>query len=308
MDRLAEHLEEIHGVTVSGLSELDRGVWRVRREDGDDWVARVFPGHRSSVSVDRDATVLRRLEAAGFPAERLACDDPVTTFDRRSVLVTRFISGERPRGVRAWAVLGALLGAVHSVAAEWASPGGAWHHLADGTPRDEITAATVLLERTRTAVPVAQRTHIETLLGELERLDDGDDLPHALVHPDFVPVNAIDDEHADPEQTGRGVVVIDWTGAGRGPRAWSLAFPLWVGGAREPKLVDAVVSRYRRRITPEPEELERLAAVIRGRPLLLDCWRIGYQGHPASAVVAQLPELHRLSDQIADRARKAFAQ
>jgi hypothetical protein len=86
----------VHGVTVSGLSELDRDVWRVRREDGDDWVARVFPGHRSSASVALDATVLRRLEAAGFPAERLACDEPVTTFDGRSVLVTRATPACRP--------------------------------------------------------------------------------------------------------------------------------------------------------------------------------------------------------------------
>ena len=199
-----------------------------------------------------------------------------------------------------------LLGAVHSVAADWASPGGAWHHLADGSPHDEIAAATALLARARADAPARQQTHVETLLDELQQLDDGDDLPHALVHPHFVPVNAIDDANADPEQPGRGVVVIDWTGAGRGPRAWSLAFTLWVGGARDLRLVDAVVSHYRRRISPQPEELERLAALIRGRPLLLDCWRIAHQGHPPSAVVAQQSELHRLSDLIADRARAAF--
>jgi hypothetical protein len=247
MDALAEHLHDAYGVTITGFSELDHGVRRVQLADGGDCVARVFPAHRATASVDRDATVLRQLEAAGFPAERLAAGRPVTTFGDRLVLVTRFIRGERPRGGRAWAIL-----------------------------------------------------------DELHRLDDGDDLPHALVHPAFVPVNAIDDDDADPEQAGRGVVVVDWTGAGRGPRVWSLAFTLWAGGARELKLVDAVISRYRRRITPEPEELQRLAAVIRGRPLLLDCWRIGHQGHPPSAVVAQLPEHHRRSGLIADRARRAF--
>jgi hypothetical protein len=307
MHGLAEHLHDAYGVTVAGCPQLDLGVYRVQLESGGDWVARVFPAHRSRVAVEHDAIVLQRLETAGFPAERLAAArNPVTMFGDRPVLVTRFIHGVRPRGGRAWAILGGLLGAVHSVAADWATPGGAWHHLAGGTPGDEIAAATALLDRARADASARQRAHLDTLLDELRQLDGGDDLPQALVHPDFVPVNTIDDAHADPEQPGRGVVVIDWIGAGRGPRAWSLAFTLWAGGSYNLKLVDAVVSRYRRRITPEPEELERLGAVIRGRPLLLDCWRIAHQRYPPSTVVAQLPELHRLSELIADRARAAF--
>jgi Ser/Thr protein kinase RdoA (MazF antagonist) len=145
-----------------------------------------------------------------------------------------------------------------------------------------------------------------TLLDELERLDDGDDLPHALVHPDFVPVNAIDDEDADPEQPGRGVVVVDWTGAGRGPRLWSLAFLLWAGGARSARLVDVIVSRYRRRTALEPDELDRLAAVMFARPLLLDCWRIAHHGRLASEVVAALPEHRRACERTAALARQAF--
>jgi len=308
MDGLGEHLRSVYGVDVVGLSELDRGVWRVRLDHGDEWVARVFAAHRPRAAVDADAEVLRRLNEGGFPAERLAVAEPVTMFGDRAVLVTRFIRGQRPRGGRAWAILGALLGIVHSRACDWASPGGAWHHLSDGTPRDEIAAATGLLERVQSGAPVKQLAAIGTLLDELERLDGGDDLPHALVHPDFVPVNAIDDEDADREQAGRGVVVIDWTGAGHGPRIWSLGFLLWAGGARNPRLVDAVVARYRRRITPETEELDRLAAVIRGRPLLLDCWRIAHRGHPPSEVVAQSPELYRRAHLIADRARRAFSE
>src|ERR1700677_1569453 len=175
MDGLAEHLHDAYDVTVVGLVQLDLGVYRVRLAGGDDWVARVFPALRSSSAVEHDATVLRRLEMARFPAERLAAPKPVTTFVGRPVLVTRFIHGERPRGGRGWAILGALLGAMHSVAADWASPAGAWHHLADGTPRDEIAAATTLLERVWGDVPARQGTDIETLLDELQRLDDGDD-------------------------------------------------------------------------------------------------------------------------------------
>ena len=223
MDGLADHLRNAYGVDVAEVSELDHRVRRVRLEDGGEWVARVFAPQRPRAAVDADAEVLRRLEEGGFPAERLAVAEPVTMFGDRAVLVTRFIRGERPRGGRAWAILGALLGIVHSRACDWASPGGAWHHLSDGTPRDEIAAATELLERVRSEAPVRQLAAIGTVLDELERLDGGDDLPQALVHPDFVPVNAIDDQDADPEQAGRGVVVIDWTGAGHGPRIWSLA-------------------------------------------------------------------------------------
>jgi Ser/Thr protein kinase RdoA (MazF antagonist) len=308
VDGLAEHLRSVYGVDVSGLSELDRGVHRVRVDGGPDWVARTFDGARPPAAVRDDAAILRRLADAGFPAERLAADDAVTTLGETSVLVTRFVAGPRPTGGRAWAILGALLGGLHSSPADWAPPGGGWHHLAAGTPRDEIAAATELLERVSEDAPVAQLAPLGTLLDELERLDDGADLPHALVHPDFVPVNAIEDERADPQQSGRGVVVVDWTGAGRGPRLWSLAFTLWAAGGRSPKLVDAIVSRYRRRITPEPEELERLAAVMSARPLLLDCWGIAHHGRPASELVAGLPELRGTCERIAARARQAFAR
>jgi Ser/Thr protein kinase RdoA (MazF antagonist) len=306
VDGLAEHLDRVYGVTVTGLERLDRGVYRVRIADGPDWVARTFGPGRPLSAVRNDAVILRLLQDGGFPAERLAAENAITTLGDQSVLVTRFIAGRRPTGARAWAILGALLGGLHAALADGVPPGGAWHHLATGTPRDEIVAATELLERVHEDAPVAQLAPLGALLDELERLDDGDDLPHALVHPDFVPVNALEDEDADPGQPGRGVVVVDWTGAGRGPRLWSLAFLLWAGGVRSPKLVDVIVSRYRRRITLEPDELDRLAAVMLARPLLFDCWRIAYHGRLASEVVAALPEHRRACERIAVLARQAF--
>jgi hypothetical protein len=43
-DRIAGHLRARHGVAVSGLAELDLGVYRVdRADDGPAWVARMFP-------------------------------------------------------------------------------------------------------------------------------------------------------------------------------------------------------------------------------------------------------------------------
>jgi thiamine kinase-like enzyme len=69
-------------------------------------------------------------------------------------------------------------------------------------------------------------------------LDDGADLPHGFVHPDPVPANAI-------QVADGGLVVVDWSGAGRGPRLPSLACRLFTAGVRDLRLVDAAVSRYR---------------------------------------------------------------
>ncbi len=69
-------------------------------------------------------------------------------------------------------------------------------------------------------------------------------------------------------------MIVDWTGAGRGPRIWSLAFLLWAAGARELDLVDVVVLAYASHVQLEPEELARLAQAICVRPLVLDTWAV----------------------------------
>jgi hypothetical protein len=43
LDRLPAHLEHEYGIAITGVLELDVGVYRVARADGPDWVARVFP-------------------------------------------------------------------------------------------------------------------------------------------------------------------------------------------------------------------------------------------------------------------------
>ncbi|HEX3647123.1 MAG TPA: phosphotransferase [Pseudonocardiaceae bacterium] len=95
--------------------------------------------------------------------------------------------------------------------------------------------------------------------------DDGADLPHAFVHPDFVPANAI----ATPDG---GLVIVDWTGAGRGPRIWPLAFLLWAAARVHPRLVGLAFSYYRKHVELEPAELARLGDVRRGcRTVGLPC-------------------------------------
>jgi len=146
--------------------------------------------------------------------------------------------------------------------------GGAWHHLAPaGGPREEIAAAAELLDEHVPRVGVRELALFDRLRDEVARTDDCDDLPHAFVHPDFVPANAI--------STAVGkLAIVDWTGAGRGPRLWSIGFLLWAAGARDLQLVEVVVSRYRRSIELEPAELDRLEGAILGRPVTLEAWSV----------------------------------
>ena len=105
------------------------------------------------------------------------------------------------------------------------------------------------------------------MLAELDRADGCADLPQALIHPDFVPANAI----LTPDG---GLVLVDWTGAGRGPRLYPLAFLLWAAGCGGPSRLDAVVAGYREHVTPGDDEIGRLAGAIWARPLILACWMV----------------------------------
>lgn len=289
---LAEHLAAQHDTEVTDLTELDLGVFRVQRAEGEPWVARVFPAARPLAEVEGDAAILRILQDAGFPAERCATDTPVSELDGQGVLVTGFVPGPQAGGGRAFAYLGALLGRLHARPADGMRPGGAWHHLVvgQGGPSEEIEAALALLD---------EAGGEPELVGAVAELDDCADLPHAFVHPDFVPANAI-------ENTDGGVTIIDWAGAGRGPRLWSLGFLLFAAGVRSPKLVDVVISRYRRHTQPTPQELERLPDAIRARKLLMDCWSVAMGRKPARQVINGLAPVNALAERIARQARVAF--
>ena len=273
-DRIAWHLQARYSIAVSGLAELDLGVYRVDRTDGPAWVARVFPAVRAESAAAGDAEFLDFLDRHGFPSERAATAEPLSVLDGHTVLVTVFVPGVARAG-RSAAIrdggglrrLGELLGELHALSAADdapARPGGAWHHLADGGPADEIRAILALLAECADAA-TADRPHYAMLARELADADGGDGLPTALIHPDFVLANVI----ASPE---RGMVLVDWTGAGRGPRAWPLAFLLYAEGAKNPPRADLIVSGYRRRVALEPAEIERLPAMMRVRPVVLAAW------------------------------------
>jgi Ser/Thr protein kinase RdoA (MazF antagonist) len=268
-DAIASHLQAAYGVTVTRTLELDLGVHRVDLAGGASWIARVFPAVRDTGAVRQDAQLLTWLYAQGFPAERCASPDPVSVLEGQGVLVTQHAPGRTlAAGPASFGLLGRLLGQLHSMPAGGQPaahrPGGAWHHLLpDGSPAAELAAARDLLHAARHRVPPGDADCYDVLASALEAGDACGDLPHTLVHPDFVPRNAIG-------QPGGDVTIIDWTGAGHGPRIVSLGCLLWAAGSKGN--IEAAISGYRQSVALEPGEAGRLGAAMRVRPLILACW------------------------------------
>jgi Ser/Thr protein kinase RdoA (MazF antagonist) len=307
-ERLRAHLEARYGIDVTAMTELDIGVWHVVRADGPDWVARWFPARRPAEAVAGDAEILRYVAAHEFPAERCATGEPVSALDGRAVLVTEW-AAPVPREQRRDAIravgglgrLGALLGRLHTLPAGAGDrPGGAWHHLADGLPAAEVAAALQMLTGAGHLIPDGERAAYQALRTEIRALDTADGLPEALTHPDFVLANVV----ATPD----AMVVVDWAGAGRGPRVWSLAFLLYAEGAKDLRRVDVVLAGYRRHVTLTGEELDRLAAIARARPLVLSAWSVCTGRTSPTEAVAHAAEAKTLAEAVAARARAALAR
>ena len=161
----------------------------------------------------------------------------------------------------------------------------------------EIAAASRLLAQTAPRVPDVERAAFEALQAEVAGLDAADGLPEALIHPDFVLANVV--------ATPGGMVLVDWAGAGRGPRLWSLAFLLYAEAAKEPRRAGAVLLGYREHVTLEAEELDRLAAVARARPLILSAWSVCIGRTTPTEAMTAASETKALTEMIAIRVRAA---
>jgi Ser/Thr protein kinase RdoA (MazF antagonist) len=316
-ERLAQHLADRYRIRPGNLTVLDGGVFRVEREDDPAWVARVFHADRPVARAEGEAAVLRVLEQKGYPSERCAHADPVSTLDGRAVLITEFVEGALPgKGGRSsvplttFEALGELLGMLHDMSGlprETQRDAGSWHgdpeH--EGLPSEDVVAARSWLDAVEARVPDAARGPYDTLLDYLDATADLDDLPRTLIHPDFVPVNAI-------ERPDGRITIVDWTGAGLGPRVASVANLLWsvVGnhaGSMSAR-VNAVVAGYRAHVWLEDEELARLADAMWIRPLLFACWY--YRSSLSSGYIPKgtepwWPNRNRI-DWVAARARRAF--
>jgi hypothetical protein len=107
-------------------------------------------------------------------------------------------------------------------------------------------------------------------------------------------------------QAGRELVVVDWTGSGRAPRVWPLAFLLWsVGAGGDLKRVDRVMrgwgggTRWAQPRALGTEERERLPAIIAARPIALEAWSYATGRRAASGAARRIAEIRRVAATIA---------
>jgi Ser/Thr protein kinase RdoA (MazF antagonist) len=267
-DALPAHLEGTYGIRVTGMTRLDVGVFRVEHDGGPPWVARMFLTARPMARTQEDAEVLRFLERRQFPAERCAHPQPVSALGGRAVLVTTYVAGRRPpRTPAAHRNLGDMLGRLHTLATETGPserPAGSLHHLPDyeGSPGQDLAAAAALLADLDGRVPDEHRKLYESIQELLPSGDDGHGLPESFVHPDPVRSNVI--------VTPGGPVLVDWTGAGRGPRLASLAGLLHTAG---PGHAGDVLAGYQQHVNLTTGELDRLEGVLWIRLLWLAAWQ-----------------------------------
>jgi hypothetical protein len=267
------------------LATRPRGSWPghypstlyVRRSDGASWIARVFSSAADRLDrVQGDAEILRFLAQKGFPAERLAVDDPVSIVETSAVVITQVVAGGRPTDAdgrsndpAVLAELGGLLGRLHALPASGgavARDGGAEE--ADGgfyvgRPGRDLEAAMGFLAAAEAAIPEAGREKFDWLRAQVETADDAEGLPEALTHGNFHLWSAVG--------VPGGLTIVGWAGSGRGPRLPALAWLLRTAAEGGPHLVDAVVRGYSEHVQLTEDELDRLPGILNLRPLWLAC-------------------------------------
>lgn len=277
VSKLRLFLEKRYRLKISRLERLDRGVLFLEEPaEGKKWIVRIFSGNRPIERVNGDAEVLRFLELNNFPAERCASKDPVTSPGGWSILVSEYIDGQRmdpiPANLRK---LGSSLGLLNAIplgsGAETRDAGSLHHYTkVEGLPRNEIEAANYWLKEVSDQVSVNNPDVFESLREQIAGVDECEGLPCTLIHPDPMLKNVI-------QATDGELKWIDWTGAGRGPRLYSLAIFLWSGALRpagwSAESVDAMVSGYRDYIDLSKDEIERLPDLMKIRQIIFACWR-----------------------------------
>jgi Ser/Thr protein kinase RdoA (MazF antagonist) len=263
VDTLSAHLEEVFGVAVSRVQQLDVGVFRVDRLKGTPMVARLFSARRAHAAVLGDLAVLAP-------------------------------KSDWPAGDRVVA-LGALVGRLHRLARPAGAadrPAGALHHYAEGTPADELHAARRWLRDIEPRVAAADRDQLDLLRRALAEADDATGLPEAFVHPDPVPKNTV--------FTKDGPVLVDWAGAGRGPRLASLALVLrssWAG----PRFMRG----YATSVELEAEERRRAPDVLMTRALIDIAFRVCREPAKVRLQVKRLPAVRKRTGALAAAALAA---
>jgi Ser/Thr protein kinase RdoA (MazF antagonist) len=286
VDTLPAHLEEVFGIAVSKVQQLDIGVFRVDRLQGTPMVARLFSARRAHAAVLGDLAVLGQLQAAEFPAERPFGPEPLSMHEDQSVLVTHFVR-KAPQSLAPGGdpilALGELVGRLHRLALPTGAadrPAGGLHHYAEGAPADELSAARRWLRDIEPRVAVGDRDQLDVLGRALADADDATGLPEAFVHPDPVPKNTV--------FTQDGPVLVDWTGSGRGPRIASLALVLrssWAG----PRFMRG----YATSVELDAEERRRASDVLMTRALIDIAFRVCREPGKVRPQVKRLPAIRR---------------
>jgi len=323
---LKAHLEKSYGIRITAMAPITASGMTysstlfVQRDDGPDWVARVFSGPADEVSrVEGDAEILRFLASHNFPAERLANDEAVSVLDGSGVIVTEFVDGGRATDNPAtntpgtWRELAGLLGRLHALPAAGgavARDGGSFTHpgvqhdgvLYIGRPGDCLAAAMSSLVSVEEKVGPEGREKFEWLRDAVENADDAEGLPEALTHANY-------NGWASVGKPGN-LVIVGWAGAGRGPRLAALGWHLQTAahGPEATDYINAVADGYREHIRLTDDELGRLAGAINMVPLSMACraYRLSVEtGYIPSGCEGWWPNPAG-ADQLAAKAIEAF--
>lgn len=303
-DRLPDHVSRTYGVKVKAMKQLDHGVFRIDHDKGQPWIVRLFPSDRPLADAEGDAAILRFLEAQGFPAERCVAD--VSVHEEQGVLVTGFIKGIKPpSNATTQGRLGELIGRLHSIKgrpkAVKRSAGALHLFTVDCTVESEIATAKASLEA---AAFRGTDKAWEALRDGLANAPDLSGLPKALMHPDPATVNVI--------SSGSDLTLIDWAGAGQGPRVLGLGLLLSScasGKTFNAEWADAIMRGYGQHIQLQANELDHLEQAMAHRLLIHEVysWAVGMVTQRKPASRKNWPHNNEGIARMADHIRKVWS-
>lgn len=299
-------LEDVELGATSGGSESDRSVALVYAGE-DKYILRAYPLENRRSNPAALALVLNLLSEAGYPAERVIPAKEgasVVMVDGWRFVLTSFIEGTPTDTLDSeFYALGATLGRLHILF----------------TPDELIDRDVPLAERTLDAEMDMARAHLlanprpdafelalfyDDLLAAIDVIHRCHDLPYTLIHNDFQPGNVL----LTPDGS---LSVIDWDGSGRSPAILDLGYLIAnIHPTGEPRpdaaRIHALLDGYLQYGDLSPTELERMADMIRFRPLTYLTSDFGAYlanlHHPDPSYVDAIA-IYRTADEAADIVR-----
>jgi Ser/Thr protein kinase RdoA (MazF antagonist) len=279
--RIREHTERLVSARFDRFYPLnehaDKAIYRGDLRADRAVIVRVFSARRPLERVRGDFAILEHVVRSGIPAEQPIA---VSELDGRGLIVTAYVHG-RPLADRTSSLrrFGAIVGKLSVLA-----------------PLDGDR----YLGRRAGSVPAEDLAHARRELASgtgpladaLARTHPCDDLPTALIHTDCQLSNVI----SDPRKR---LVVIDWEGAGVGPRLAPLGLALFSAAAGDRRRIAPVIEGFARHGAFTDLELERLPDLIRIRALCIAVRRGDSTGWWSR---------YREAEQIGDHAQRLLAR